>query len=1464
MASPSKRVQKNSEQLLKKLRNEWAGGAFGSTERTEIERLTDTLLKHKIAPHPYLREYVRVLLAFADKGYDPKSFKNWHRYAVEILLTHKPKVFQEFLHFTEGFLLKGRLNIANGSYIWYFRNGDYHFVYNGDFKVRLRETDLVCASKKDSSAIRNTSGELDYGKKLWNGDQGKLKWERFGEERGNSVYAVFDRYTVDLQKNYFTIDSAGLYYQGFFKRPQLGRLVDRVMSSPPNKSTRYPRFMIYEEGFELSDIYPDFHLKCNLSMEGFNLTANGYGHSKAKALIKTNDTVYAKFTSGEFYLDENKVESPHTAFVFYFKGDSIIHPDLRFRYLSDKGEVFLYSTMLKTQNVVPFTDTYHQMDLYVPVFFWDIKKDTVYLQKFKQLRNDYTALFESVDYYSPQDFYSLQVMDQRNPLYLIDRYLKKYEVFDNEIEVPLLAEYLRKPEEQVVALLMRLSTKGFLVYYPEDRKAVVKPKLFHYLKAKKGLADYDAIHLVSKVSGGANAIIDLKTLDLKIFGIPEVTLSDSQAVYLYPANHSVSVKKNRDFSFEGSIQVGLLDFYVKNSMFVYDSFMLNLNYIDSMAFYTVQQDTMKADKFNYKRVDNVVTNMIGSLYIDEPGNKSGVFKFPQYPIFANKDNGYVYFNKKEIQDSTLAPEKVYYRVDPFVFDSVSQFMTNGLSFKGSLITDSIFPEIEENLTIMPDNSLGFVHHTPDTGYAVYGGKGRFYHEITLDNKGLRGDGRVDYLNSNFIAHDIKFYPDSLKGTALNYILNGTAGGYDFPLVQGDSLGITWFIRDTNLMNITVLDSTRPLKMFEDAYLNGTLALTADSLKGSGVFKFDKADVESKNMMFTAAAVAADSADFTLFDDEHNNKIFISQGYFVNIDFDRAVGEFKNLNKGESTTFVEFPYNEYASNLSELTWLMDDKKLILTSEDTLGSELDSLPYYEVINRKFDYGEFISLNHDQDSLRFYAKKGEYDYNLYTLLAEGVRFIKTGDAAVFPANGMVKILGGGKIDTLHNARIITDTVDMFHGIYDAEVHIMSRKGFTAEGYVNYYDRNKLPQQIYLPEIGANEWGKTIGRGEIKAGDYFFLSPEYFFKGDVELISTERFLKFKGGFRINEECIGSEDNWVAFERFIDPGHVNFSIDKNTVTSDSSEAVFGLAFSYRKKKFYPLVLQPKESVADNICIRSFGNLDFDTAQNAFRVGTPARLKGDYDAKGSFVKLDNRHCTLEGDGLLNLKTRFYRIKVNTAGLFKHLIIPDSTYFRVAMITDFYFNPDVLGMMTDSLRMAGGKVVDIDKSPFRIAMREMVDKETINRLKVEMSLYGQFNDVPEPLKGTIIFTDVTFRWDPYSKSYISQGPIGVGFVNGVAVNKYIDGKIQIQNGRSGSHLHVYLHPGGKSYYFFTYSNGIMQSLSSDMNYNVALSEVKEDKRVLHPKDETNYYEYVISTRRKMVDFLRRIDKINKMR
>ncbi len=1460
MATPSKTRQKKSEALLERFYAGWSVGRFNREEKTAIRQLVEKMRFKQLRAYPDLYRYVYSLTLLSESHQPPNSILAWHKFASHLLDDKTTQRFLQFLKISNGLFERNQIYKTKSSFAWYYRNGRFRFHYDSLFTISFQNLNLVCATKRDSTIIKNTSGVFYYNDELWKGTSGKLTWQRFGPQYQKAVYADFDAYSISLRTNFFTIDSVRLYYHRFFKKPVLGRLKEKVLLSPPGKNSVYPMFTAYQNGIEMGEVYPNLDLKCNMKLEGRNLYGVGSKEHKALVTVRLRDEVYARFLSDKFRLTDKKLESAHTEFTFYLEGDSIYHPDLRLRYKSDMNEMVLFSSLLNSSNHIPFYDSYHKMDIDVPALYWNMNDDKIFFKKFKKVRGDNMATFESSNYFSLKEFYSFQVMDQKNPLYVIDGYLKEYGSHGSRlVEVPLLADYMKLPPEQAVAMLVELSNRGFVIYNSKTHTAVVKNKLFYYLFAKSGQSDYDVIHFVSKVHNKPNAIIDLNSLDLNIYGVPRIKISDSQAVYIFPYDKTISVKKNRDFSFDGKVQVGLFDFYAHNSMFVYDSFMLNLNYIDTMQFYLLKRDTMQARKYYYRRVKNVITQLNGQIYIDYPKNKSGLHKYPKYPIFVSKDDGYVYFNRKDIQDSTLVPERFYYKVDPFVFDSVSAFNTTGLAFKGNLMADGIIPVINEPLIVMPDFSLGFVHQTPDTGYPVYNGKGRFYNTLQLDNSGFRGSGRVDYLNTTFNSPDLTFYPDSLKGIDYNFLATGDEHKYNTPDVHGDSLQMMWDV-DSNLMTLTTLDTAHQLVIYNNTRLNGSLLISPGFMHGTGAFTFDRSEVLSSAMDFTFNSMSADSADFTLFDETGLHKIFVSKGYFAQINFKKAVGEFDNLYKG---SFVELPFNKYISTLDQVKWLMDEDKLELSGEQNqVFRQLDSLSDYAVLDKTISGPQFISIEPSQDSLRFYVKKALYDLNYYTISAQGVRFIKTGDAAVFPANQSVKIYEKGRIDTLYNAYIITDTLRKYHKIYDAAVAIKSRKEYTAEGYIDYIDRNGLPQQVYLPEITTGKWGRTTATGHVKQDELFFLSPEYFFRGDIILDAAKPYLKFKGGYRLNEDCIGLEDNWVAFSRYIDPKHVQFQIDTTTVTTDSTRARFGLALSLEKRRFYPMVLQSLQSENDIIAFQSEGKLEYDAAGNRFLVGNPMRLKGNKEAKGGFLALDNKRCILSGDGLLDLGTNFTQTRLVAAGSFKHYIIPDSTVFNTSLIFDFYFDNDALDMMLDSLRMIPGDVVNVGKSEFNVAIRELLNVKDAQVLKKELSLYGNMKKMPDKIKGSIIFSDVNLVWDSQTRSYISNGPIGVGFVHGNAINKMLKGFMQIEIGRVGSAIHFYLETDRKTWYFFSYQNGIMQSISSDMNYNEHLAGMKDEKRMRNPDSDEDYYEYVISTKRKMIDFFRRMEQIKK--
>ena len=83
--------------------------------------------------------------------------------------------------------------------------------------------------------------------------------------------------------------------------------------------------------------------------------------------------------------------------------------------------------------------------------------------------------------------------------------------------------------------------------------------------------------------------MDLTSGSLSVTGVTVVELSDSNQVSIFPYGGDLVVHQNRDFTFDGVVETGRFALYGKNINFVYDSFELTFNYIDSLQ-YAVPSD----------------------------------------------------------------------------------------------------------------------------------------------------------------------------------------------------------------------------------------------------------------------------------------------------------------------------------------------------------------------------------------------------------------------------------------------------------------------------------------------------------------------------------------------------------------------------------------------------------------------------------------------------------------------------------------------------------------------------------------------------------------------------------------------------------------------------------------------------------------------------------------------------------
>ena len=122
------------------------------------------------------------------------------------------------------------------------------------------------------------------------------------------------------------------------------------------------------------------------------------------------------------------------------------------------------------------------------------------------------------------------------------------------------------------------------------------------------------------------------------------------------------------------------------------------------------------------------------------------------------------------------------------------------------------------------------------------------------------------------------------------------------------------------------------------------------------------------------------------------------------------------------------------------------------------------------------------------------------------------------------------------------------------------------------------------------------------------------------------------------------------------------------------------------------------------------------------------------------------------------------------------------------------------------------------------------------------------------------SDVKLKWNYATRSFISYGPLGISSVGKQQINKYVKGYVEIQRKRTGDVLNIYVeYDNGKKWYYFNYRNNLLQTISSDTDYNNYIRELKDDKRKIKKDKEGEEYSFIISSLRKKTDFLRRVSQ-----
>jgi hypothetical protein len=1424
----------------------WDSAAFSNENMMRIIDLMSQFCGRAMRPVPHFNDFLTTLNVFIENNSGSELLTTWLTGLSETVFN--PRLNNESINRyvkNTSLMIKNNVLAETASIRWKVKNSKLEFRHDTVFLVEIKNATLTCYSQKDSTEIYNVSGTYFPDIQQFHGTKGKVTWEKAGYLAEN-VFAEIENYNISTTKNNFTIDSAFLTHNTYFKTPVKGVLTDQAISFKNKDRANFPRFETYTREFRLDNIYEGVNYEGGMAIEGATIKGTGTKAVPAKMTLYRNDTLYLKINSLEYLFTKTGMASSETAMTLYLDKDSIYHSNLGFSYNADQRLVNLY----RANNPVsksPYFDSFHDLDMYFELLSWDMKESKIVLTRARGAALG-LAEFESTSFFDANYYVKLAGIDQYHPLDRLRKFANWY--YSDTFPIEELAKWMNKPEEAVTAMCIDLANKGFVFYDRKFNEVTLKKKVDDFLTSYAKKKDYDVLYFTSETKAPLdNAILDLKNYRLTVNGVSSVFLSDSQRVAIYPYDQQVVIGKNRSLEFDGVVEAGLFTVFGHEFSFNYDTFNIRLQKIDSIK---IAVETDKKDSYGnalIKDVDNLIQLGTAVLYIDDPNNKSGLKSLKQYPIINAVTYSYIFYDKIPGLDGVYPKENFYFRVDPFSYENIDHYTNEDMNLAGEFHAGNILKPVLQFLTIQENNSLGFNMTIPSEGIDVYGTKGRLYENMNMSNKGLIGSGTLKHLTSTTKSQEFKFFPDSMLTQAETFNIDKDGSGM-YPSLNSKDVKVKWLTEKDEWLAYNTEGKT--FNMFENGtMLDGSLKLSPGSLNGSGIVGTTDSRITSDFFRFTANSIKADTSTYNLKSPSTSGWAFIAENAKTDINFENKMTTF-HLNT--DTSVVKFPEMQYICTMTDFVYNMDTK--VLNMEQKGKSDKPLLTPDKLIKLDFnnlDKPTFFATNVIGDTVAFSSWKGSYHLDGEYIEAENINYIHIADALIQPDKGKITINRRAKIKQMENAIV---AVNNRHLLHSAKIDIESTKRYSGSAIYDYIDENKEVQEISFPELTVDTMA-TSARGFIPLSQKFMLNPAFSFSGDVNLYAAKDHLSFNGAAGIAHKCDGLKSYSLKFKSYIDPKNIMIPVSEKPRDLNDNMVFSGSFINLDSIHIYPAFLSAQKSWTDVGIVKSGGYLYYEKAKSRYLIASLEKL-ADPTINGSMIAFDKNFCVLSGEGKLDFGTNYDLVKMTSAGKVIHTLDSGDVRLNAILAFDFFFSPEALKIMSEDIRlMPSLKPVNLNSEFYNKGMKDLVGVEAAEKIKEEINLFGTSRNLPKEFNFEILLNDVNLYWNESTSSFRSEGKIGIGFIGDQPVNVYVDGFVEIQRRRSGDMFDIYLKADESNFYYFSYLRGNMMTQAGNNNYNILIANTRLNDRK-HPDSTVRQpYIYMIAVEDRLEKFLQRM-------
>ena len=1289
--------------------------------------------------------------------------------------------------------------------------------------MKLDGVDYTIVTPFDSVTLYNTSGSLMLQKELFVGSGGKFDWSAAGLDP-EEVFCTLTDYHIYISKPYFSAEKVKLTYQGKLDEPVEGVFEFESKRRDSPALADFPRFKSYDHTVSVKNLAGDgFIYKGGFALRGQKIIGASVIPGPSQITMQDDSRILFKSKADYISFNDSTVDANMASITIYQQRDSIHHPASRFRYYPESRRLIVRKASGGFKNT-PFLASYYNMEIRADMISWDLDTDSLDIS-IVTARNQIPALFESLEYFSDVRFNRLSGLYNFNPLLMAFSYARKQK--SNSFYYLDMAEDLKQNPKLVRESMIDLWQKGYIEFDETLGEVTLKEKAIHYILSNYKRKDYDDLLVPSLTSSAPNGTINLKNQELTVRGIERFFISKSLNVYILPEESSITLLRNRDFKFDGTLFAGNFEFVGRDFTFRYDSFLVDLQQIDSIRFYVEVVDE-RTNQVRRERIDNKLVafdsenqtmaglmmdigETRGTLYINEPDNKSGLKNFPHYPSFDANRGAVVYFDSKQVLDSAY-DHSVFFVIPPFEIDSLSAADPAAIGFEGRFVSGGIFPDFDETLHVMPDNSLGFRHVVPREGYNLYGGSARLYDTLTLNGKGLNASGKIDYLTSTLRSDAFVFYLDSVTTLGSSAVVRaGTLGQASFPDVKLDQYKMTWLPQKDSLYLSNV---DLPFQFYNStATLYGSAIINTNGLYGNGKLFTRGSESVSPQFDFKETEYSARHAQFEIKSD--NPKKPALAGNDVRLNFDLVRNEAEINPEVEGVAAIDFPYAQYKTSISKAVWNLEDQKVTMTKPPDI--PLESSYFY-------------TTRKELDSLAFNATAAEYDINKLELYITGIPHIKVADAMITPENNEVLILENAKLGQLKNTTIVIDTLNQYHQLVDGTIDIVSRNKFIGNATYQFVNAESDTFEIEFKsfELVEDETARrrdksqyTVSGGTVSEEESLIISPGMIFRGRAKMYAIHKPLELDGFVKLDFEKIPDYNTWIKyFSSDAERQEVQFDF-KSAETERGEPLTAGLHFHNQSNSLYATFVTDRLTPGDTDFFVPEGILSFNQKENRYQIVDTLKTAGQ-NYSGRIFTYNEEIGEITFEGPLNFMSATEHVSLLSSGIGVGNMYKEE--FKVDAFLAFNFDmpsnslTEMSADIFDVVERLGAPEAHADQANILYKAAEIIGERAAKEyekrtLEEYMPLWG----ISKELNRSLVLSTANLKWSADHKAWYSEGKIGVSNILKQDINAFLDGFVEIKKTPEGENVNIFLQVSPVVWYHFSYMNNRLVVSSSNEEF-----------------------------------------------